>query len=290
MTGSVANIIVIPSTADQLGFVQEPTNTVLGTAIYPAVTVAEEDQYGNIITTDSTTQVELALGTNPTGATLNGGGTVTLFDGEATFGDLTVNAIGTGYTLTASSDSGLSGTSTPFNIDPAPVLENFVVPGTNQSDWSLYTQAGNAASKTSVTSVALHPSTGTYYGLSDGGDGNWYYRTDAAGQIGPGDTVTVWVDFTNVTNSRAYFGFGSTTAGTDSVVIAAQHQAALDPEQRGLRHLHKLHQRRRQRDLHRQHLVYGAGGLGHERRGDGVPVRKQWRDAAEIRDGQHGGR
>ena len=101
----------------KLGFVQGPSNTGAGAVITPAVKVAVEDANGNIETSDNTTQVTLAIGTNPAGGTLSGGSAVTVASGIATFSGLSINTAGTGYTLTASSTPTYSAaTSAAFNI------------------------------------------------------------------------------------------------------------------------------------------------------------------------------
>ena len=94
-----------------------PPTTDAGAAITPAVKVAVEDASGNIETSDNTTQVTLAIGTNPAGGTLSGGSAVTVASGIATFSGLSINAAGTGYTLTASSTPTYgAATSADFNI------------------------------------------------------------------------------------------------------------------------------------------------------------------------------
>ncbi len=114
---------ITPAAATQIAFIQQPTNTVAGATISPAVMVAIEDKFGNVETGDTTDQVSVALGgTSPTGGKLNGTTTVTVSGGVDTFGDLSINQAGTGYTLVASSptNSNLSSiTSNAFNITPA---------------------------------------------------------------------------------------------------------------------------------------------------------------------------
>ena len=48
-----APIAVSPAAATQLAFIQQPTNTTAGNVITPAVTVAVEDQFGNVVTSDN---------------------------------------------------------------------------------------------------------------------------------------------------------------------------------------------------------------------------------------------
>ena len=81
--------------------------------------MAVEDANGNVETSDNTTKVSLAIGTeHPAGGTLSGGSAVTVALGIATFSGLSINTAGTGYTLTASSTPtrASAATSATFNI------------------------------------------------------------------------------------------------------------------------------------------------------------------------------
>jgi hypothetical protein len=119
ITGSQTGITVTPAAADHLVFNQQPSNTVAGQSINPALKVAIADQFGNVLTGDNTDTVTVAIGTNPGGGTLSGTLTVTVSGGVATFGDLSIDKAGSGYTLAASS-AGLTGaTSNGFAITPA---------------------------------------------------------------------------------------------------------------------------------------------------------------------------
>jgi hypothetical protein len=109
---------ITPAAATHLGFVQQPTNTVAGVAISPAVTVQILDAFENRVTT-STASIAMAIGTNPGGGTLSGTTPRNAVAGLATFNDLSINKTGTGYTLAASSTGLTSATSMAFNITPA---------------------------------------------------------------------------------------------------------------------------------------------------------------------------
>jgi hypothetical protein len=112
--------ITAPPVPTALGFVVQPSNAGVGSAITPPVQVEIRDQTGARITT-ATNDVTLAIGTNPSGGTLSGTTTVAAVSGVATFSGLSIDQAGTGYRLAASS-SGLTGaSSSAFNINAAPV-------------------------------------------------------------------------------------------------------------------------------------------------------------------------
>jgi hypothetical protein len=131
-TGSTLGFVIsnsfniTPDAVTHLVFGVQPTNTVAGVSISPAVTVQLLDQFNNL--TNSTANVTMAIGTNPGGGTLSGTLTVAAVGGVATFSNLSINKAGVGYTLTAAS-SGLTGaTSAAFNITPA-AAQSFTVAG-----------------------------------------------------------------------------------------------------------------------------------------------------------------
>lgn len=216
MTGTDSGINVIPGALTQLVFLQQPSNSTVGAVISPAVTVEELDKFGNVLTTDSSSQITVAFGTNAGSATLGGTLTETVSKGVATFSNLTVSAVGTGYTLVASEGTLSSSASTAFNVTTSSgnVIENF------QNGLSNYYYVGSSYPFVGTSTVAAHPGTATD-GLFDEGDGNWYFRQDSGAVIDPGDTVSVWVNFAGSANGRAYFGFGTNyPSGLDSVVLA----------------------------------------------------------------------
>lgn len=112
---------------NQLAFLQQPGTAVAGQAISPAITVAVQDAHGNTVLTSST-NVRLALGNNPAGGTLSGPTAVDAIDGVATFSGLSVDRVGTAYTLVATASGGLrSATSTGFGIVPATAAQLAIV-------------------------------------------------------------------------------------------------------------------------------------------------------------------
>src|SRR4029077_7604256 len=114
-TASSTVFNVTPGTASQLVFTVQPTTTVAGATITPAIEVTAQDTHGNTATA-FTGSVTVAIGTNPGGGALSGATTVAAGGGIATFSGLSINKAGTGYTLTAGA-SGVGGaTSAAFNV------------------------------------------------------------------------------------------------------------------------------------------------------------------------------
>ena len=115
-TSSAFNII--PGAASKLGFGTQPSNTVAGQLVTPAVTVQVLDSFGNVVTGNSSS-VTVFLGSNPGSGNLSGTLTIPAVNGVATFANLSIDKTGAGYTLTAT-DAGLTkATSVGFNITPA---------------------------------------------------------------------------------------------------------------------------------------------------------------------------
>ena len=104
-------------TATKLAFTQAPVTTSAGSTIAPAVKVAIKDAAGNTVTS-ATDAVTLAIGNNPAGGTLSGTVTVNAVSGVATFGNLSIDKSGNGYTLTAAATGLASVTSPSFDILP----------------------------------------------------------------------------------------------------------------------------------------------------------------------------
>ena len=107
--------VVSAAAASQLAYGQQPSNAAAGQAITPAITVQIEDAFGNLVTTSSA-QVALAINANPGSSTLSGGGAVAAVNGVATFAGVSLDKVGSGYTLDATSSGLSTATSTTFDI------------------------------------------------------------------------------------------------------------------------------------------------------------------------------
>jgi hypothetical protein len=117
-TATSNDVVVSAAAANHLAFGVQPSNTAAGVSISPAVTVRVFDQFDNLVTSD-TSNVTLAIGTNPGGGTLSGTLTQAAVGGIASFSTLSLNKVGTGYTLSASDGSLGGAPSNMFNITPA---------------------------------------------------------------------------------------------------------------------------------------------------------------------------
>jgi autotransporter-associated beta strand protein len=103
---------VNPATATQLG-IHSFGSVAAGSPF--SMTVEATDPYGNVDPTFSG-NVTVALANNPSGATLGGTLTQAAVRGEATFSDLTLDMLGSGYTLQASADNLTPATTDPFDV------------------------------------------------------------------------------------------------------------------------------------------------------------------------------
>jgi len=118
LTGATSNSFNINAgAATKLTFSNQPTNSLAAATInsVTGVTVTAQDALGNTDLT-YTGNVTVAFGTNAGSGTLSGTLTVAAAAGVATFGNLSINKVGTGYTLAATA-TGLTNTiSSGFNI------------------------------------------------------------------------------------------------------------------------------------------------------------------------------
>lgn len=165
-----ATVNITPGVATQLFFTVSPSNTVAGALIAPAVQVTARDAQGNTAT-GFTGNVTLAIGTNPVNGTLSGSSSVPAAGGVATFSNLTIDKVGTGYTLNASATGPAGATSGTFNITVgAPARLVFGQQPASTTGGATISPAvtlqildanGNLTASTASVSLALTPGTGT---------------------------------------------------------------------------------------------------------------------------------
>jgi len=112
---------VEPAAASSLVCVAQPQTQppTAGAAIVPPPVVIAIDEFGNVAT-DFTGAVTVAIEANPAGGTLSGPTTMSAVAGVATFGGLSIDTPGSGYTLKFSG-AGLTATiCPPFTVAPGP--------------------------------------------------------------------------------------------------------------------------------------------------------------------------
>ena len=101
----------------QLTFVTEASDVTAGAAITPALQVAIRDASSNLVTS-ATDAVTVELASNPGGGTLMGTTTVNAVGGVATFSDLSIDKVGSGLSLRATSGNLQSATTASFVVSP----------------------------------------------------------------------------------------------------------------------------------------------------------------------------
>jgi len=100
-------------TASNLTFSQQPSDTISGSIISPAVTIRVTDQYGNPVS-NTAVSITTTNGTAMAGTLTQNSGA----DGATTFSNLSINQVGNGYVLSATALSGaINTTSSAFNIN-----------------------------------------------------------------------------------------------------------------------------------------------------------------------------
>jgi adhesin/invasin len=154
-------------TADSLSFLQQPTDTISGQAIAPAVTVQLHDSFGNPV---GMAGVAVTIQAGPL-ATRTRAGTATAntdATGLATFADIRIAQSGP-YTLTAEAAEFASATSNPFRITAGPAATIQATSGTPQSATALTVFA--EALQVTVSDVAGNPVSGANVAFTAPGSG-----------------------------------------------------------------------------------------------------------------------
>src|SRR6185503_12305229 len=113
--GTSSSFDISPAPASVLVFTTQPASATAGVAIAPAVVVTARDSVGNTATA-FTGNVTIGIATNPSGGTLSGTNVVAATAGVASFPGISINLVGTGYTLAATAAGPTGSTSSAFNI------------------------------------------------------------------------------------------------------------------------------------------------------------------------------
>src|SRR6266702_2694966 len=245
---------ITPGAATQLAFTAQPTNSVAGAIISPAVQVTALDPAGNAVP-GFTGSVTVAFGNNPGGSTLSGTTTATAVNGVASFGDLSANKTGTSYWLTATATGLSRATSSVFAINPGAATELVFgqQPGTTVAN-RLITPAvkvraldafGNLATGyTDAVGIALGSNPGgatlsgtmpvaavagvaSFFDLSLNRTGTGYTLTASANAFAP--VFSTAFDITPGTATQLAFTVQPSTTVAGAAISPAVQVTALDP-------------------------------------------------------------
>ena len=183
-------VVVTPTS---LAFAVPPSQTTAGAPITPAVQVEVRDQFGARMTT-ATNGVTMAIGTNPAAGTLAGTVTKSAVNGVATFSDLSIDRVGTGYTLTAQATGLTAAVSAPFNVTGVPVSQ--ALSTVTASPGTIAASTGTSVATITVTArdAGGNPMSGASVVLAATGTGNTI--TQPAGTTNTSGVVTGAVSYT----------------------------------------------------------------------------------------------
>lgn len=119
-----ATFTITPGAAARLFFNTQPVGGAARsplTIMPPAIAITVQDVYGNVVT-GATAEISLNItpNTGASGAVLSGVTKLKAMNGVADFEGLSIDKVGKGYTLTATSSGLISAVSDPFDITPSP--------------------------------------------------------------------------------------------------------------------------------------------------------------------------
>src|SRR5205823_4464250 len=240
---------ITAGTATQLVFSVQPSTTTAGAAITPAVEVSAEDASGNTAT-GFTGNITVAIGKNPSSGTLKGTLTHAAVSGVATFSGLSIDKVGTGYTLTATGAGSTTsaafnitaGTATQlvFNVQPSTTTAGTAI--TPAVEVTAQDAGGNTATgfTGSITvAIGTNPSSGTlagtlthaavsgvatFSGLSIDKGGTGYTLT----ATGAGSTTSTAFNITAGSATQLVFSVQPSTTTAGAAITPAVQVTALD--------------------------------------------------------------
>ena len=154
-TSSSFAVTVAP--ASQLAFTTEPPATVATRTAF-LVAVTARDSLGNAVT-GFTGSVSVAIAANPASGTLSGTLTQTAVGGVAAFSGLSIDNVGSGYTLAASTTGLSTATSTLFDVQASGNVNAWINPA--GGNWSVAGNWSRGTVPTATDTVTIAQS-GTY--------------------------------------------------------------------------------------------------------------------------------
>ncbi|MES2390764.1 MAG: chitobiase/beta-hexosaminidase C-terminal domain-containing protein, partial [Acidobacteriota bacterium] len=202
--------------AAAIGFLTQPVTSAVSTVL-PPIKVGFVDAYGTPIA-KSGKSITVAIGTNPVSGHLSG--TLSAFsgsDGSATFSNLQIGTVGSGYTLTAASSGYATGTSAAFDITTPPIVLNLAgtligTSATLAGSFTLPTPApagGTIVTLTSSNTVGITISPTTVALNAGDTTGSFTYTAVGAGSTTLRAAAPTYTDGTaNVSTTANFISFG----------------------------------------------------------------------------------
>ncbi len=208
---------ITAGTASQLTFATQPPSSTLLQSPF-VTTVTARDAQGNVVA-GYTGAVTLAIATNPASGTLSGSTTVNAVAGVATFSGVSIDNVGTGYTLSATA-TGLGGAvSNPLDV-VVPASVNAWI-NTAGGSWSNPANWSKGLVPTATDTVFIRQS-GTYTVTVD--QSVTLARLDVGAPLGtqtvslPANTMTMTGDGAFAANTH-FDVSGGTVAGAGTVDV-----------------------------------------------------------------------
>jgi hypothetical protein len=205
------SITVTPGAANKLAFGVQPSNTISGITMTPAVTVLVEDSNGNTVSTDNGRTITITISTG--GHFTNGStttATASTSSGVATF-SLLPTTFGNSYTLTA--------TASPLTASPASSTFNVTASNLAVSGFTTPTTAGAAHTVTVTAKDSLGNTATNYAGIV---------------AVTSSDSSAVLPSNSTLTSGTKGFSVTLGTAGTQSITATDTVTSTITGSQTGI--------------------------------------------------------
>ena len=121
LTSIACHETTAPPVATKLAFIVQPPAAITSQLVFPAISVAIQDDHGNTVNT-ATNVVTLSIINGPQGANLSGTVSVAAVNGVATFTNLSIDRAST-YSLSATSPNLTSASSIQFAVQAGPAAK-----------------------------------------------------------------------------------------------------------------------------------------------------------------------
>ncbi|HEU4994843.1 MAG TPA: hypothetical protein VFT29_08485 [Gemmatimonadaceae bacterium] len=222
LTSATSAAFSVADVASKLAFSVQPSTTLAGNVVAPAVQVSVQDAQGSTVAS-ATNSITIAItsGTGTSGAVLGGTLTRAAVNGVATFNNLTIDKPGTGYTLTVTSTGLTSASSSAFAVNAAPTKLGFVVQPSGAGAGGVITPSIQVAVQDAQGATVPGATNSVTLAITSG--------TGTAGAVLGGTLTRAAVNgvatFNNITVDRAGTGYTLTATATN---LTSATSAAFD--------------------------------------------------------------